>query len=316
MEDLNNSVLVLGSTGFIGRHLVRKLDQLGFKVYAMARTENGAAGGNVHRVAGSIEDVALLRSLVAKCGHIIHAAGMTTPSVSASLPELETTGNLGALASLLSLAGEFPARQLVYLSSAGAVYGDCSLNVDEGASLRPRSYYGAGKVAAEAFIHACTATTSWRGVVLRPSNIYGPGQIAGKGFAIVPTLLSCAATGKAFNVLGDGSVVRDYCNVADLVDVIAKVLEREEGAAYEVYNVASGETASVLELITACERSTGRRIDVQFLPRRNIDVPHVSLNTDSIRSAYTWVPKVSLANGLDQTWRWLQEPQRCNTTEE
>lgn len=302
-------VLVLGSTGFIGSHLVDRLSAQGHQVYALARSEMPSDIDGIRHVRGSIDDGELLRSVVARCSHIVHVASLTTPSASATEPDLEVTGNLGALAQLLSLANEFPGRRLIYMSSAGAVYGDLAIDVDESSTLRPRSYYGAGKAAAEAFVHACTATTSWEAVILRASNIYGPGQLAGKGFAIIPTLLSRAAEGGAFTIWGDGKVVRDYCHVTDLIDLTMKAVEHDHCPRFSVHNAASGATVSVLELIAACERVTGRKIKVAFEPARSVDVPHVSFNTDSAHALYQWKAKIPLYEGLGQTWRWFIESQ-------
>lgn len=306
-HDIRDGVLVLGSTGFIGAHLVDRLAGLGYHVYALARSEVDSECGKVRRIPGSIDDEALLRKLIGRCRHVIHVASLTTPSASASAPALEISGNLTALAHLLSLAKDFPERRMIYMSSAGAVYGDLAVDADESLPRRPRSYYGAGKAAAEMFIHACTATTTWQAVVLRPSNIYGPGQHAASGFAIVPTLFARAAEGTSFTIWGDGQTVRDYCHVSDLVDLTVKAIELEGDTKYAVYNAASGETASILELVAACERSAGRRIDVEFQPARSVDVPHVSLNTNSARATYRWKAKIPLREGLDQTWRWHLE---------
>ncbi|MFC3550448.1 NAD-dependent epimerase/dehydratase family protein [Lysobacter cavernae] len=305
-SNLRDGVLVLGSTGFIGAHLVERLDRHGYTVYALARSEQNITRGRIRHVSGSMDDAELLRGLISRCRHIVHVAGLTTPSTSATAPAVEISGNLGALARLLSFANEFPDRRLVYMSSAGAVYGDHSINIDEGALLRPRSYYGAGKAAAEAFIHACSSTTSWQCVVLRPSNIYGPGQSPGKGFAIVPTLFTCAADNTTFNIWGDGGNVRDYCHVSDLVDLAVRAVGFDGGPKSAIYNAASGEAVSIVELISACERSTGRKINVKFLPSRSVDVPHVSLDTKAARSAYDWEARISLNEGLDMTWEWFQ----------
>lgn len=306
-HDIRDGVLVLGSTGFIGAHLVDRLAGLGYHVYALARSEVRSECGKVRRIKGSIDDEALLRKLVGRCRHVIHVASLTTPSASASAPLLEISGNLTALAQLLSLAMDFPERRMIYMSSAGAVYGDLAVDADESLSRRPRSYYGAGKAAAEMFIHACTTTTTWQAVVLRPSNIYGPGQHAARGFAIVPTLFARAADGGSFTIWGDGQTVRDYCHVSDLIDLIVKAIEHEGDTKYAVYNAASGEAISILELVAVCELSAGRRIDVEFQPARSVDVPHVSLNTNSARAVYRWKAKTPLREGLDQTWHWFLE---------
>jgi UDP-glucose 4-epimerase len=171
--------------------------------------------------------------------------------------------------------------------------------------LRPKSYYGAGKVAAEAFIHACTATSTWQATILRPSNIYGPGQRMRRGFAIVPTLFSHASAGTTFELWGNGDAVRDYCHVSDLVDLMVETIRRSSDAPCIVCNAASGETASVLALIAACERISGRKIAIAFRPARNIDATYVPLATELTRATFGWTARTSLDEGLDQTWRSL-----------
>lgn len=309
-HDLDEGILILGSTGFIGAHLVDRLVGLGNRVYALGRSGLDTSQGKLRRIRGSIDDNRLLRDLVSRCRHIVHVASITTPFTSATAPGAEINGNLHALAQLLALADEFPGRRLIYMSSAGAVYGDIAVKADEHASLRPRSYYGAGKAAAEAFIHACTATTTWQAVVLRPSNIYGPGQSAGRGFAIVPTLFSCAAESTTFNVWGDGRTVRDYCHVSDLVDLTVKAIQqrpRDHDRRCAIYNASSGNAISILDLVAACERSAGCRIDIRFQPARSVDVPHVELSADSAFAAYRWQAGTPLQQGLDETWRWFQQ---------
>lgn len=310
---MRDRVLVLGSSGFIGKHLRTRLAQAGHEVFCLSRSEIPGSEEGIHRIRGSLEDSALLRELLPQCGTIVHAASLTTPSASAAAPALEVEGNLRALAALLSLAPEFPDRKLLFMSSAGAVYGDMSDRADEGAPLHPRSYYGAGKAAAEAFIHAATCSSSWKAVVLRPSNIYGPGQLLGKGFAIIPTLFSCAADGTVFKIWGDGRNVRDYCYVGDLAELTLSAVRHDAPGRFSVYNAASGQTASVVDLISACEACTQRPINAEFAPVRSVDVPFVSLDTSSVRSAYGWAAQTTLADGLDRTWRWFQDSRAGNS---
>lgn len=311
-SDIRDGILVIGSTGFIGRKLVDALQRQNQTIYALARSESETTYHNVHYIRGSIQDDRLLRDLISTCSRIVHLASLTTPSVSALAPELEVSENLAGLTRLLSLAADFPDRHVIYLSSAGAVYGDNAIDIDENGLLRPRSYYGAGKAAAEAFLHACTATTSWTSTVLRPSNIYGPGQTAEKGFAIIPTLLSCAEKNNTFSIWGDGRIVRDYCHVQDLVDFISLILGSRQASTFSTYNIASGQTASILELVAACERCTGRVIEIDIQPGRKVDVPHVSLDTTAASVAYGWKAKISLSDGLEDTWRWFQQSRKTN----
>lgn len=300
-----DGVLVLGSAGFAGRAIVRHLAGSGRPIFALGRSERVGREGSVRRVRGSIEDAGLLADLLGQCRTIVHTASITTPGTSAREPGLEVLGNLLPLARLLEQAAAFPDRELIYLSSAGAIYGDGADGADENTALRPRSYYGAGKAAAEAFLHACTATTSWRAVSLRPTNVYGPGQAIGTGFAIVPTLFSRAIDGTPFPIWGDGSSVRDYCHVDDLARLVAAIVAAGCPAGFSRYNVASGHAASVLELIEACAQACGRPIAVERLPPRGVDVARVAPDGRAVRADFNWRATIDLTAGLADTWAWF-----------
>lgn len=305
-----DGILVLGSAGFVGRAIVRHLAGTGRPVVALGRSERVGRAAPVTYVRGSIENAGLLGELLAGCRTIVHVASVTTPGTSARDPALEVSGNLLPLSRLLALAPAFPDRELIYLSSAGAIYGDGADRADEGTALRPRSYYGAGKAAAEAFLHACTASTSWRAVSLRPTNVYGAGQTIGTGFAIVPTLFGRALDGTPFPIWGDGSSVRDYCHVDDLARLIASIITTGCPAGYRHYNVASGHTASVLELIDACARVCGRPIAVEHLPPRGIDVARVAPDGRAVRADFGWQAAIDLATGLADAWAWFERQER------
>src|SRR6185437_15213065 len=241
--------LILGASGFVGAALVQRLVQQGKHVIALGHAEAIEHQGKLVRVRGTIEDCELLKALVPECSHVVHAASRTTPGTSAHEPELEILSNLLPLGNLLKCMAGFPGRILIYLSSAGAIYGEIAHDATECSPLRPRSYYGAGKAAAEAFIHANTMTSDTRAIIIRPTNLYGPGQPIGKGFAIVPTLLQRALDGQPFQIWGDGSAVRDFIYLDDLLDALIAVMTQPPDQKFGIYNIASGNLASILQLV-------------------------------------------------------------------
>jgi UDP-glucose 4-epimerase len=301
---------VLGAGGFIGSALVESLRNNGRTVYAVGRSEYPGHRDGVIRVQGSIEDTGLLRRVLPHCIQIVYSASVTTPGTSAREPSLEVLGNLLPFARLLECAWDFPERHLVYLSSGGTVYGDNAQCADESTPLRPRSYYGAGKVAAEAFLHACAQTSDWTTTVLRPTNPYGPGQDVARAFAIVPTLFRKAIDDEAFQIWGDGSSVRDYCFIDDLISAIVAILSIPQCSRHSAYNISSGDTVSINELIGMCESACGRPIRVEHRSARGVDVPYVSPTNASLRAATEWRPQVSLPEGLARTWSWVLERMR------
>lgn len=307
MTEREEPVLVLGSAGFIGSALCSQLASQDRPVFALGRSEHTGSDGRITHLRGSIEDKHLLRDAMAECRTLVYAASISTPATSAADPALEVIGNLLPLSRVLECAADFPGRHLVYLSSGGTIYGDRATDANEDFPLRPRSYYGAGKAAAEALLHACVATSDWTATSLRPSNLYGPGQPVSKGFAIVPTLFDRASDGKPFQIWGDGSIVRDYCYIDDLIRAIIAAGTTPPSERFSVYNVASGRTTSILELVKACELASGRRIATEFRPARGVDVPSVSPSANAIRIALGWSAETDLETGLRRTWEWHKQ---------
>lgn len=306
LNNTNDSILVLGSAGFIGSALCSQLARIGNTVLALGRSETDSVIDGVVHIRGSIEDRQLLRDALSQSRSVVYAAAMTTPGTSAHDPVLEVLGNLLPLSRLLECAGEFAQRRIVYLSSGGAVYGDDAAGALESNTLRPRSYYGAGKAAAEAMIHACVATSDWSATILRPSNPYGPGQRVTKGFAIIPTLFDRAVDGKPFQIWGDGSTIRDYCYIDDLTSALVDVLAVPAQRAFTVYNVASGEVISILDLIDACQLASGRSITTELRPARGVDVACVAPCSELLSRELGWRAQFTLAEGLKRTWQWHQ----------
>jgi UDP-glucose 4-epimerase len=123
----------------------------------------------------------------------------------------------------------------------------------------------------------------------------------------VPTLFDRASDGRTFEIWGDGSIVRDYCYIDDLVEAIVLAIGAEATEAFRVYNVASGATASILQLVDACAQASGRSIQTAFRPARGVDVARVSPLSQRIGDELGWKARVDLATGLQRTWSWHQQ---------
>jgi len=302
---MRNATLILGGGGFIGKRLSAALRRAGQSVAVLGHGLEDAVAADFVQRRGSVEDAGLLRELLEASACVVYLASVTTPSASAREPGLEVTGNLLPLARFMEIAQSVAPRKLVFISSAGAVYGDQADGVTENIALRPRSFYGAGKAAAEAMLHAFTVNSGWSTVVLRPTNVYGPGQLPIKGFAIVPTIFRHLRDRSVFEIWGDGSVVRDYLFVDDLCSLIARSIA-SDARAYRVYNAGSGTAVSILELVRRCEQAAGMRLETALRPARAVDVPRAVPNIDAVANDYDWHAATALDAGLSQTWQWLR----------
>ena len=281
-------VLLLGGTGFIGQALAARLRLKGVPAHVVGRANFDQ-----------------LSALLPRCGAVVHLASTTTPGLSAQQPELEAP-NLALTLQLLQLLQPYPDKHLIYFSSGGTVYGNpVQLPVPEAAPLAPLSYHGAAKVAQEMLCQAARAQ-GHRVSVLRPSNAYGPGQALRAGFGLVRTLLEYARTGREMEIWGDGTHLRDYIYIDDVVDATCCLID--DPGRSGTYNLGSGVGHSILQVRDVVEAVCGRKIRAVVRPARAVDVREVVLDCRRLHGVVGGAASpTDLATGIRKTWAWLQQ---------
>jgi len=297
-------ILLLGGAGFIGRALCARLAEQGFDLHILTRRTviNDLNGCTVH--SGGLENIELLRRLLHKAGTVVHLASATTPGLSASTPSLEANLNITATLGLLEELRAHPHTRLIYISSGGTVYGDPGKGMaSESSELKPLSYYGAGKVAAEAFLRCFEERNGNPVVILRPSNVYGPGQPRYQGFGVIRTMLQHAFDGSTMTIWGDGSIVRDFIYIDDFTAALECFLTRSSPIG--TYNIGAGIGYSLNELIAIIETVSGRSLNIRHEAARSFDVQSIVLDTHAIRLRCDWTPTTPLEAGVTNTWNWL-----------
>ena len=215
-------------------------------------------------------------------------------------------GDLRTTLSLLEAMQAHPHCRLLFLSSAGTLYGDRGEPAGESDPLRPRSYHGAGKAAAEHFIQAWASQHSGTAIILRPSNVYGEGQRARRGFAIVPTAMQCALDGTELQVYGDGVQIRDYLHVEDLTSLCLAALDAPMPDGTHIFNAASGIATSLKQLIAGIETVSELSIKQRHVAPRPADVNTILLDPGAARGSFGWSASVHLQQGLAKTWHWFR----------
>ena len=296
------AVLVLGAAGFIGRHLVERLVRQGTRVVAATRAACEFDHPLVTNRIGEFTRPVDFATLLDQCGAVIHAASQSTPGSASATPQVD--GNLRTTLALVEALQNAPDCRCIYLSSAGTLYGERSTPARETDPLHPRSYHGAGKAAAEHFLQAWSSQYRGTAMILRPTNVYGPGQFAQKGFAIVPTAMNCALTGASLHIYGDGSQIRDYIHVTDLVALCVDALRHPVEPSCHVYNASSGHAINLNQLLSLIEDSTGRTINRMYRPARISDIRTILVSSHSAQETFGWSPAITLDQGLEETWQW------------
>lgn len=296
-------VLVLGAGGFIGMHLASALLREGCSVVAATRRPLPPRAG-VENVVDPYLEPAVFARILHSCVAVIHVAAHSTPGSSMARPQLD--GDLRTTLALLQALQAHPDCRLVFLSSAGTIYGDRAQPAREDDPLHPRSYHGAGKAAAEHFIEAWAAQHDATAVILRPSNVYGEGQVARRGFAIVPTAMRCARDGGELQVYGDGWQVRDYLHVRDLTRLCVTATHAPLPSGTHVLNAASGAPTALNTLLEMIESVSGRVLRRRHIEARPADVRSALVDPSEAAARLGWQATIPLQDGLAATWNWLR----------
>ena len=308
---MSDHVLVVGASGFIGRHLVRALSSHGEKVIAITRRPADQDTRHVENINAELVEPEQYARLLDRCRAVAYLASRSTPGSSAGRPVDEVQENLLPLASLLQAMQSKPQVGLLYLSSGGSLYESTPGEpATEATQIQPHSYHGAAKVAAEYFIRAWSQQYGGRATLLRPSNLYGPGQIERPGFGIVPACFGRVTRGETLTVWGDGSAVRDYLYIDDFVSLCMAVLETPMSTGVHAYNASSGIGVSLNELLRLVELVAGKPLSRSYELHRAVDATHIVMDPGAARSRYDWMPMIPLEEGLKKTWDWFNTIQQ------
>jgi len=305
------SVLVTGGAGYIGSHMVWELLDHGEDVVVLDNLTTGfrwAVPDSVNFVEGDINDQPLVEKTIrdSRVDTIIHFAGSVVVPESIVNPLKYYDNNTGRTGTLLRAAVNCSVDKFIF-SSTAAVYGtpDKPEPVRENAVLTPMSPYGSSKLMSEMMIRDVANAHEMRYVILRYFNVAG-GDPAGRvglstrGATHLIKLACEAALGHRdhLEIYGtdydtpDGSGVRDFIHVSDLVSAhyVAMNFLRDGGMKFTA-NCGYGIGYSVLEVIDAVKRVSGREFDVRLGPRREGDIGLMIANSDRLKERLDWVPK-------------------------
>ena len=303
------TVLVTGGAGYIGSHMVLELVDAGEDVVVLDNLSTGfewAVARPAELVVGDVGDVELVDRLLKERGidAIIHFAGSIVVPESVSDPLGYYQNNTVKSRGLIAAAVSNRVTSFIF-SSTAAVYGNPTENpVSEAAPLQPMSPYGWSKLMTEIMLRDTAAAYDFRYVALRYFNVAGadPAGRSGQSTPKATHLIKVAcetALGKRshMEVFGtdyptrDGTCVRDFIHVKDLARAhVAALGHLRAGGGADVFNCGYSKGYSVLEVIDAVKRVSGKPMDVRLSPRRPGDPAAIVAASAKIREQLGWVP--------------------------
>lgn len=292
-------VLVTGGAGFIGSHLVEQLVDAGERVAVVDDLSRGDHAwvhpqAELHEL--DIRDGVGLRRVLPQLRPdvVVHLAAMHFIPAVDNAPELARDVNVrGTLAVLEALASQ-PPQMLVFASSA-AVYPDRRGPIDEACAPDPIDVYGETKLEGERLVLQWAEQSGVRPIVARIFNVIGERETNPH---VVPEVVEQLRSGSRVVHVGNLAPRRDYTDVRDVAEALRRLLSTTRD--HTVFNLGSGRSVSVAELVQACAEVLAQRLEVDVEQRRLRDRDRAELVADAalLRETTGWEPRWSLAETL------------------
>ena len=302
--------LVLGGRGFIGSHLVDALLVRGFPVRCFDRPHVVSLGDthltnpNFELIEGDLASETDVAEALEGCEVCYHLVSTTLPKSSNADPVFDIETNVLGTVRLLTHAVKTGMKKVIFVSSGGTVYGvPTETPIPEEHPTDPICSYGITKLAIEKYLGLFKQLHGLDYTVLRLANPYGERQRIHASQGAVAVFLGKVLRGEPVEIWGDGSVVRDYIHIADVVDALLAALEQTGNE--HVFNIGAGRGHSLNEVLDAIEKVTGRTADRRYLPGRAFDVPASVLSIARAKQSLGWSPKVGFEQGLGKFAAWL-----------
>ncbi len=305
---MSMKVLITGGAGFIGSHLTEHLLAAGNSVRVLdnlstGKRENLPVHPQLEFMQGDIREQRLVSEAAHGMQAIVHLAAVASVQASVDDPTATHATNFDGTLNLLEAARQENIRRFLYASSA-AVYGDNTrLPLVEDEVLSPLSPYAADKLAGEYYLRFYHAKFGIETTAFRFFNIFGPRQDPSSPYSgVISIFIERVSRGEPVTVFGDGRQTRDFVYVGDLVKLLAQALAVAQTAG-QVINVGRGKQCSLLALLEALEKLTGKPVERRFAAARLGDIVHSCADITRLVRLLGKAPETDIVTGLGEILR-------------
>jgi UDP-glucose 4-epimerase len=317
---MTHSVLVTGGAGFIGSHVVRAFANQGSSITVLDDLSSGKLANlpeGVTFVEDDIRSPSAAR-VVREGGFdvICHLAAQIDVRKSVEDPAYDVAVNIGGSLNLLEAMRQSGKKttRFVFSSTGGALYGDVdTLPTPESFAKDPQSPYGNAKLSVELYLGYYARVHGLDTVALRYGNVYGPRQDSHGEAGVVAIFCERVLAGRPLTVFGDGEQTRDYVYVADVANANVLAATRPLPPAGPLdtrsFNIGTGVETSVIQLAELIRGASGATPAVEHAPDRAGEVRRSVLLATEAAQVLGWTPRMSIGDGISETFRWFADEQ-------
>lgn len=305
-------ILLLGGFGFIGTNVLKYIDEQvanQYKVIVFDRSlhhPHNVEFSCVENVyAGDFSDRTLIEEIFNenRIDVVFHFLSSTVPATSKNA-RYDVESNLIPTLDLLSIMDQHSIKDIVFLSSGGAIYGDCLQKVhSEEDAVYPKSSYGIVKLAIEKYLLSYAELYAFNTLIIRLSNPYGPYHY-NLNQGVVNIAIRKALNNERFQIWGDGNGIKDYIFIVDFCHILFSLIEKEVNTG--VYNVASGFSFSVNDLVESIKNEIPS-FDSEHINASIVDVQSFELDITKLRNRLGVLKMTSFQEALCKTIEWQKQ---------
>ncbi len=300
-------ILVTGGAGFIGSNVADRFVALGHEVAVFDNLSSGFrefVNPKARFYEGDLADAASIGHAISDFRPEIvdHHAAQIDVRKSVSDPVFDARVNVLGSIGMLQACIANGVRKVIYASTGGALYGEGrQLPATEDHPINPEAPYGASKHTVEHYLYIWKLLHGLDYTVLRYPNVYGPRQNPHGEAGVNAIFIGLMLTGKRPRIFGDGTAVRDYLFVDDVVAANALALEKGSG---EMLNIGTGVGTSVLDIVRELQNILSITEGAIHEPARAGEIQQIYLDASRAKRVLGWQPTVSFAEGLRRTVEW------------
>jgi UDP-glucose 4-epimerase len=304
--------VVIGGGGFIGSHLCEALLANGHEVRVFDRPEARflveveRAGASIY--AGNFLNQVDIWNVLPNSDVVYHLVSATVPQTSNDNPILDVEANILGTLRLLDAAREAQVKNIVFASSGGTVYGiPKEIPIKEIHPTDPTSSYGITKLMIEKYLYLYSTLYGLNYCVLRIANAYGERQPVTGTQGVIGAFLNKALHNSEITVWGDGSIMRDYIYIDDIVSALIKA--GTYNGEPRIFNIGAGKGHSVNDIINILEQVIRRPLIKNYMPGRVFDIPVNVLDISRAIKYLHWQPTIGIMEGISRTFEWMAKEQ-------
>lgn len=298
---------IIGCNGFVGKHLafaLNRIENIELFLFGKSNTNKTDVNSPYYKIDVYYDEI--LTNKLKQLDVIYYLASSSIPLTSWENPQVEITENLLPFLKFLEIVSvETNVKKIVFISSAGTVYGSSMNKLNEDTNKLPFSPYGINKLTMEYYLNYFNKKNSINYDIFRVSNVYGQNQDTTKGLGIINTFLENIIQKKDITVYGNGETIRNYIYIKDVVSFMLTSLSSDLYKS-NIYNLSSDDNLSINNLLEVIKSNVKEEFNVIYINQRNSDNPYIVLDNDRIKSEFSNIKFTPINKGIEECYKFLK----------